>query len=369
MDETAEIRENFVHLARIALSGRHQDIHAFLRRITKHSVDQELTAKVIGLLRKAPTPASPLRGTTDAMLPVDADSRHHLVQVDEHPYVSIGPFYEDSVSQTIARLIAERHNLGLLLQNDLEPTRTVLLTGPPGVGKTLTAKWIAQQLGVPLLTLDLSSVVSSYLGRTGANLRRVLDHAKEYSCILLLDELDAVAKRRDDSEEVGELKRLVTVLNQQLDDWPSKNLLVAATNHSCLLDPAIWRRFDEIIEFNLPGQQAICDFLNALLASSLQNPCEWSNILSFALSGRSFGDIERTILNARRASVLYGTDISSHFASLLSGSGLSRQKRTEIACKLVSNGYLSQRRAQEIVGVSRDTIRKCMSHSGKEHLE
>src|SRR5690606_32775240 len=106
----------------------------------------------------------------------------------------------------------------------------------------------------PLLILDLASVMSSYLGRTGTNLRHVLDYAKSLDCVLLLDELDAIAKRRDDRGEIGELKRLVTVLLQQIDDWPPKSLLIAATNHADLLDPALWRRFDVTLEFPIPDR-------------------------------------------------------------------------------------------------------------------
>ena len=109
----------------------------------------------------------------------------------------------------------------------------------------------------PLLILDLSAVMSSYLGRTGSNLRHVLDYAKSLDCVLLLDELDAIAKRRDDSSEIGKLKRLVTVLLQQLDDWPSAGLLIAATNHTDLLDHAVWCRFEELVKFGIPQQDTV----------------------------------------------------------------------------------------------------------------
>ena len=99
----------------------------------------------------------------------------------------------------------------------MDPTRSALFTGPPGVGKTLAAKWMARELGQPLAILDLSAVMSSFLGRTGSNVRAVLDFARDRRCILLLDEFDAVAKRRDDTSEIGELKRLVTVLLQEID--------------------------------------------------------------------------------------------------------------------------------------------------------
>ena len=129
----------------------------------------------------------------------------------------------------------------------LSPTRSAIFVGPPGVGKTLTARWLASQLGVPLYVLDLTAVMSSLLGRSGTNLRAALDFAKRSPCVLLLDEIDAIAKRRSDDTDIGELKRLVTVILQEVDEWPATGLLLAATNHAELIDPALWRRFDLVI--------------------------------------------------------------------------------------------------------------------------
>ena len=170
------------------------------------------------------------------------------------------------------QLLDERGAEDKLASLGLAPTRSLLLTGAPGVGKTLTARWIARELNRPLLLLDLSAVMSSFLGRTGNNLRYVLDYAKSVPCVLLLDELDALAKRRDDTIEVGELKRLVTVLLQELDDWPPTGLLVAATNHPDLLDPAIWRRFDLTIEIPLPQDELIEKAIVAQLGRFPQPP-------------------------------------------------------------------------------------------------
>ncbi len=143
-------------------------------------------------------------------MPVDADSRFELLRIEEKPHL---PHVPGKVG--------------------LQPTKTVLFMGDSGVGKTLAARWLAYELKLLLLTLGLSAVMSSYLGCTGSNLRHVLDFAKNTDYVLLLDELNAVAKRRDDKGEIGELKRLVTVLLQQLDNWPSSILFPSQITFRC----------------------------------------------------------------------------------------------------------------------------------------
>lgn len=358
MVENGSIDKDFVHLARLALSGRAQDVQTYLHRVAKRrGLDREFSAALIDLLRNNPTRSSPLRKGMERALPTDTDSRFQLLRVEEAPFLKMEPVYTEQVQGTLSRLVEERQNLGALLEAGLEPTRTVLFTGPPGVGKTLGARWVARELGLPLMILDLSAVMSSYLGRTGSNLRHVLDYAKSIDCVLLLDELDAIAKRRDDSGEIGELKRLVTVLLQQLDDWPSSGLLIAATNHSDLLDPAVWRRFEQPVDFSLPEEAGIRAFLEALFEEVAPDMSAWVEILSVSLIGRSYSDIEREVTLARRSAALNGKGLDHYLSQLVTTSDHSKQERIEIAVRLVRNGLATQRMAHEITGVARDTIR------------
>lgn len=361
------LENDFSNLARVALTGRPQDVQMLIQRAIKQHQGSlpELTENLTHLLREAPTRASPLRRQTSTAVPVDVDSRLHLVRIEENFKLDFEPVYSNQVKEKLDRVVSERHNVDNLLKAGLEPTRTVIFTGPPGVGKTLTARWLARELKKPLMILDLAAVMSSYLGRTGTNLRQVLEYAKNTDCVLLLDELDAIAKRRDDGGEIGELKRLVTVLIQQIDDWPSTGLLIAASNHAELLDPAIWRRFEDRIEFPLPSPEAAEAFLVDRLNNNSPKSAAWAKILAHAFQGYSFSDLERELNSARRSAALNGAEIDSYLVKLIKADSLSKKQRADLASELVLHDVCSQRQAHEITGVARETIR---SHVAKKQL-
>ena len=185
--------------------------------------------------------------------PTDQDAGLSLLRMEPVDN-ALPPSLDNGVFAVIGRFLRERAESERLLQQGFAPPRTILLKGAPGTGKTMLARWVARELKLPLVVLDLATSISSYLGKTGANLRRSLDYARAMPCVLLLDEFDAIAKRRDDATEVGELKRIVNVLLKELEEWPMHSVLVAATNHPELLDPAIHRRFDVVMEVPLPGE-------------------------------------------------------------------------------------------------------------------
>jgi SpoVK/Ycf46/Vps4 family AAA+-type ATPase len=357
--------EELVQIARLALAGRPQDVQTYIRRLARRYQGElpGIAAQLMELLKEAPTRQSPLRRESVAPVPVDLESRLQLLRIEENPVVEVEPIWDSGVKRALDQILSERRRDAELFKQGLSPTRSIIFTGPPGVGKTLAARWIARELHRPLLTLDLSAVMSSFLGRTGANVRHVLDYAKSVAGVLLLDELDSIAKRRDDVTDVGELKRLVTVLLQEIDDWPASGLLIAATNHADLLDRAVWRRFEMRVEFPMPTEAEVRRAIEALLGSTA--PAGWKDVLAVTLRGLSFSDIEREVMQARRTSVTRDIPLENALGEVIQNrvEPLPRRERGQIAMWLTEAG-ISQRQVHELTGVSRDTIRKKTKSGG-----
>ena len=187
--------------------------------------------------------------------PRDKDSMLELYEI-VHSNIAINDvILPKGQKQILLQIVEEQSKVRELLKHNINPANRLLLCGPPGCGKTMVAHAIAHELNMPMAYVRLDGLVSSYLGQTSTNLRKVFDAVKNQKIVLFLDEFDAIAKKRDDTNELGELKRVVTTLLQNFDNMPNNVFLIAATNHQHLLDPAIWRRFNLAIVLELPDVQ------------------------------------------------------------------------------------------------------------------
>ncbi len=287
--DVESIEDDFANLARLAASDSHEDTRLLLARLIRKYRQQrpELAARLDQSLKASQTRSAgnsilrrgaPAMEPNEAPLPVDGDSRLALIRVFDDRAGLAPPILPGSVHDAIGAIIRERQERERLAARGISPTRSAILVGPPGVGKTLSARWIASALGKPLWVLDLTAVMSSLLGKTGNNLRAALDHAKKHAAVLLLDEIDAIAKRRSDESDIGELKRLVTVMLQEVDQWPDSGLLLAATNHPELVDPALWRRFDLVLKFDSPDASAIAVAIQRFLGDDLKLFESWVDV-------------------------------------------------------------------------------------------
>lgn len=361
------ISDDFLTLARLALSDKPQDVMLFLNKTARRYRQSDPTGhdKLAQLVRGAGGRSSALRRESGTPVPIDSDSRLQLLRIERPDEVS-APILTRDVEAQISNFVRERHSIDRLAASGLQPTRSALFVGAPGVGKTMSARWIAHQLGLPLFTLDLSAVMSSFLGRTGNNLRAVLDFAKQQDCVLLLDEFDAIAKRRDDGTEVGELKRLVTVLLQEIDEWPPSGVLLAATNHPELLDPAIWRRFDMLVRFPNPSEAHVATAIRTFFEGDESISDEWANILSIVLRDCSYSDIQKSVNHIRRSSVLDQLPLAEEIQNFVRSrvDHLPHNEALTLAEMLASTPGVSQRTASDITGVSRLTIRRRLSKGG-----
>lgn len=196
------------------------------------------------------------------MIPLDQDSRLQIVEVIPSDSERHKVILDPTVSRQISYFIDMVNHGSELELAGVNIKKTMLLYGRPGCGKTSIAHYISEQTGLPLVVARLDGIVSSLLGSTAKNIRKIFDYANSVPCILFLDEFDAIAKARNDQHELGELKRVINSLLQNIDAMPTDKVLIAATNHAEMLDDAIWRRFIQTIEVELPGQNEIMEMVD-----------------------------------------------------------------------------------------------------------
>lgn len=265
-------------------------------------------------------------------VPLDKERNLPLVELKE-PIRSLEDVVLTSNNmQLLEHILLEYNREEILRSHGMRPVERVLFCGPPGCGKTLSAEVLAFELNRPLCIIRLDSVVSSFLGETSANLRKVLDYIQSMPMVVLFDEFDALAKERSNNAEHGELKRVVNTFLQMLDGYQGPSLIIAATNHEAMLDSAIWRRFEEVMVFSLPTLVQVKKLLEIKLRG-VRRDFEITPEITGLFKKISHADIERILRRAIKDMILMSKEFLnlSHLNKAIKAEKARKQRLSKVA--------------------------------------
>ena len=276
----------------------------------------KLAYKLSEILKKNIHTYSSFRGELKTLLPqgvsIPKDKRYniplatHVVREDLRHYMVLPQEIETKV-QRIEKEFAAKERLGHF---GLSPKQKILLYGAPGCGKSMAAERIAWTIGLPFLKVRFEAIISSYLGESATNLKSLFESIKNFPCVLLLDEFDFIAKSRSSTgQDVGEMHRLVNLLLNLLEDYQAPGILVATTNFEGIIDHALFRRFDEIIEMPKPQKEQILKiFKQTLSAIEVSKSINWDKLIN-SMEGVSSATVVKIANDAAKLSVLDGVKI------------------------------------------------------------
>jgi predicted HTH domain antitoxin len=308
-------------------------------------------------------------------LPVDAKSR--LPLVEEQPWPGSPVFLNEEASRTFSDFVSDVENIDRLAIKGLASRLALMLSGPPGTGKTLLAGHVASRLNRPFYVVRLDSVISSLLGDTAKNVRTVFDFVPSKKAVLFLDEMDAIAKLRDDRHELGELKRVVNTVIQGLDSLDEHAVVVGATNHPHLLDAAIWRRFPYKIELGNPAIEVRADLWKHFLLEDRDQE-GLSELLAAISEGLSGADIETMSITARRQALMSSRDVDlgpltlsivnarNGRSTLPQKQALEPDQKRQLAVSLKERGELTVANIARLLNVTRQAVYLYLKQVGED---
>jgi len=291
-----------IHLVRASVAGDKNAVKSAVETIIAEEKNKQHTVLADRLTR-----AMQANGNGMNKLPPVSETAHKGREfiAEITPKRELGDMVLSETCRTaVDQLIQEQQRSSLLRAHGLDPRHRLLLVGPPGNGKTTLAEAIAEALAVPFFVVRYEAMIGSYLGETASRLKRVFDYVRTTPCVLFFDEFDAVGKERGDIHETGEIKRVVTSLLMHVDELPSYAVVIAATNHSELLDRAVWRRFQLRLGLPAPGEKELTEYFDRFLASFDKRPGVTAPTIAKRLGAISYAEAEEFTLDVRRRDVM-----------------------------------------------------------------
>jgi SpoVK/Ycf46/Vps4 family AAA+-type ATPase len=296
--------ERFYSLAlQLAASEARLGHHALANELKK-LLDEATSAKKPKLVTRGPIPVTRTTGEFAGLMSV------------EYPATRLSNMIlEQALGDRLRKIVHEQRQRAKLSEHGLQPRRKLLLVGPPGSGKTMTAAALAGELGLPLFSILLHGVITKFMGETAAKLKLVFDAMQETRGVYLFDEFDALGSKRSKDNDVGEARRILNSFLQFLEQDHGAALIIATTNHEELLDKALFRRFDAILKYHLPTKELIVTALKSRLSHFETAKVDWQSVankgtgLSQAEVIRSAEDAARSAILSRGSPVIMTTDL------------------------------------------------------------
>jgi SpoVK/Ycf46/Vps4 family AAA+-type ATPase len=290
--------ERFLSIAMQVAAHEAKVGHGKLAEDLRNLID-EAKARQQVISSKKPTPIVQPRGDLASLLDVSYPKSRLSDMV-----------LNDGLKARLSRIVKEHRQFSKIRSHGLSPRRKLLLLGSPGTGKTMTASALAGELGLPLFLVKLDALITKFLGETASKLRLVFDAATNLRGVYFFDEFDAIASQRGLTNDVGEVRRTLNSFLQMIEQDDSNSLVIAATNHPEILDHAVFRRFDDVIEYEPPTADLIVETLKAKLGSFASQSMQWES-LAHAAASLTYADLTRAANESIKDAVIHDRDTVS----------------------------------------------------------